>query len=111
MLNARGRSVAEKEVTQEVENKSLQGQDPWRLRNWSGRRDLNPRRPPWQGGTLPLSYSREFSGNYLNRMTVLFWRSISVKRVLEAASGSPSEPTMTSRPPAPSRCRLRDLSA
>src|SRR4051812_16430719 len=21
----------------------------------SGRRDLNPRRPPWQGGTLPLS--------------------------------------------------------
>jgi hypothetical protein len=24
----------------------------------SGRRDLNPRRPPWQGGTLPLSYSR-----------------------------------------------------
>ena len=25
----------------------------------SGRRDLNPRRPPWQGGTLPLSYSRE----------------------------------------------------
>src|SRR5205085_8137897 len=26
---------------------------------WSGRRDLNPRRPPWQGGTLPLSYSRK----------------------------------------------------
>jgi hypothetical protein len=25
---------------------------------WSGRRDSNPRRPPWQGGTLPLSYSR-----------------------------------------------------
>ena len=25
----------------------------------SGRRDLNPRRPPWQGGTLPLSYSRD----------------------------------------------------
>ena len=25
----------------------------------SGRRDSNPRRPPWQGGTLPLSYSRE----------------------------------------------------
>jgi hypothetical protein len=31
---------------------------PAQLR-WSGRRDLNPRRPPWQGGTLPLSYSRE----------------------------------------------------
>gem|GEM_PF-5736673 len=27
----------------------------------SGRRDLNPRRPPWQGGTLPLSYSRGIS--------------------------------------------------
>ena len=27
----------------------------------SGRRDLNPRRPPWQGGTLPLSYSRNAS--------------------------------------------------
>ncbi len=24
----------------------------------SGRRDLNPRHPPWQGGALPLSYSR-----------------------------------------------------
>src|SRR5262249_9436877 len=24
----------------------------------SGRRDLNPRRRPWQGRTLPLSYSR-----------------------------------------------------
>src|SRR6185436_16686751 len=29
---------------------------------WSGRRDLNPRRPPWQGGTLPLSYSRKSKG-------------------------------------------------
>ena len=29
-----------------------------RLGFWSGRRDSNPRRPPWQGGTLPLSYSR-----------------------------------------------------
>src|ERR1700688_1995474 len=28
---------------------------------WSGRRDLNPRRPPWQGGTLPLSYSRDLA--------------------------------------------------
>ena len=26
---------------------------------WSGRRDSNPRFPPWQGGTLPLSHSRE----------------------------------------------------
>src|SRR5690242_21381554 len=28
----------------------------WKL--WSGRRDLNPRLRPWQGRTLPLSYSR-----------------------------------------------------
>ncbi len=26
----------------------------------SGKRDLNPRPPPWQGGALPLSYSRSF---------------------------------------------------
>ena len=28
------------------------------LNPWSGRRDLNPRLRPWQGRTLPLSYSR-----------------------------------------------------
>ena len=28
---------------------------------WSGRRELNPRRQPWQGCTLPLSYSRSAS--------------------------------------------------
>ena len=32
---------------------------------WSGRRDSNPRHQPWQGCTLPLSYSRstEILGN------------------------------------------------
>ncbi len=30
-------------------------------KNWSGRRDLNSRLRPWQGRTLPLSYSRSFS--------------------------------------------------
>ena len=25
---------------------------------WSGKGDSNPRRQPWQGCTLPLSYSR-----------------------------------------------------
>ena len=25
---------------------------------WSGKRELNPRLRPWQGRTLPLSYSR-----------------------------------------------------
>ena len=28
-------------------------------RIWSGKRDLNPRLQPWQGCTLPLSYSRQ----------------------------------------------------
>ena len=28
------------------------------VRNWSGKRGSNPRHPPWQGGALPLSYSR-----------------------------------------------------
>ena len=27
---------------------------------WSGRRDSDSRHPPWQGGTLPLSYYRTF---------------------------------------------------
>ena len=27
-------------------------------KKWSGKRDLNSRHPPWQGGALPLSYSR-----------------------------------------------------
>jgi hypothetical protein len=30
----------------------------WLRRPWSGKRDLNPRLQPWQGCTLPLSYSR-----------------------------------------------------
>ena len=29
-----------------------------RPREWSGKRDSNPRLRPWQGRTLPLSYSR-----------------------------------------------------
>ena len=31
---------------------------------WSGRRDLNPRLRPWQGRTLPLSYSRSYKAVY-----------------------------------------------
>lgn len=30
--------------------------------SWSGKRDLNPRRPAWEADTLPLSYSRKYSG-------------------------------------------------
>jgi hypothetical protein len=33
----------------------------WLCRLWSGKRDLNPRLQPWQGCTLPLSYSRNFN--------------------------------------------------
>src|ERR1039457_4690619 len=33
-------------------------------RNWSGRRDLNPRLRPWQGRTLPLSYSRPLANSF-----------------------------------------------
>ena len=34
-------------------------QGPWRHKEfWSGKRDSNPRLRPWQGRTLPLSYSR-----------------------------------------------------
>src|SRR5262245_32865706 len=29
-----------------------------RRSDWSGKRGSNPRHPPWQGGALPLSYSR-----------------------------------------------------
>ncbi len=29
---------------------------------WSGRRDSNPRPPPWQGGVLPLNYFRSWLG-------------------------------------------------
>ena len=31
-------------------------------RNWSGRRDSNPRPRPWQGRALPLSYTRILTG-------------------------------------------------
>ncbi len=34
---------------------------------WSGRRDLNPRPPPWQGGVLPLNYFRSDGAETQNR--------------------------------------------
>jgi hypothetical protein len=34
-------------------------------KSWSGKRELNPRLRPWQGRTLPLSYSRSAKvGNF-----------------------------------------------
>ena len=32
---------------------------PRHVLGWSGRRDSNPRPPPWQGGVLPLNYFRK----------------------------------------------------
>ena len=43
----------------DTQTKSPRG--PRGSKYWSGRRDLNPRLRPWQGRTLPLSYSRSFS--------------------------------------------------
>ncbi len=42
-----------------------------KMEMWSGRRDLNPRLQPWQGCTLPLSYSRA-SGKALYVMLPFF---------------------------------------
>ena len=46
----------------ELENNGFAGRClttwPSRLVFWSGKRELNPRLRPWQGRTLPLSYSR-----------------------------------------------------
>ena len=50
------------------------------INNWSGRRDSNPRHQPWQGCTLPLSYSRstEIPGNEEvdNMHSFLFCKSL-----------------------------------
>ncbi len=42
------------------ERMSPKGEIPAQARSdvWSGKRGSNPRHPPWQGGALPLSYSR-----------------------------------------------------
>ncbi len=32
---------------------------------WSGRRDSNPRHPPWQGGALPTELRPHLTSSYL----------------------------------------------
>src|SRR5579863_1408015 len=54
----------------------------------SGRRDLNPRRPPWQGGTLPLSYSRK--RRYINRLHKLKIRSRRAPKASAPATYDPA---------------------
>ncbi len=39
------------------------------MKLWSGQRDSNSRLPPWQGGTLPLSYTRISGALGRNRTT------------------------------------------
>src|SRR5215208_6166729 len=41
-----------------VAERAARGLGPARCEQWSGKRDSNPRLRPWQGRTLPLSYSR-----------------------------------------------------
>ena len=52
----------------EPENNGFAGRclTPWRSRLvlWSGKRELNPRLRPWQGRTLPLSYSRSAKSSF-----------------------------------------------
>ena len=47
-------------MSSEKDARDVQGFGSWK-KSWSGRRDLNPRLRPWQGRTLPLSYSRSLS--------------------------------------------------
>ena len=70
-------------------------------KNWSGKRDSNPRLRPWQGRTLPLSYSR--SNNTLHRSialppsikpTIVFmltlWKNFLEREISSVACGSKS---------------------
>ncbi len=51
-------------------------------KKWSGKRDLNPRLRPWQGRTLPLSYSRSYkpyflaSSQFFVNKKAQFWKSV-----------------------------------
>ena len=45
---------------------------------WSGRRDSNPRPPPWQGDVLPLNY---FRSTFISIAKHLFIESIFLKKI------------------------------
>ena len=38
------------------------------IKKWSGKRDSDPRRLPWQGSTLPLSYSRSGTRHFSQKL-------------------------------------------
>ena len=48
------------DVFQERGHEKTGAHRPPVIKRWSGKRDLNPRLQPWQGCTLPLSYSRSY---------------------------------------------------
>ena len=51
-------------IDQLIRQRQTGNASPWLRtgkKGWSGRRDSNPRLRPWQGRTLPLSYSRSLS--------------------------------------------------
>src|SRR5258705_13342714 len=54
---------------------------------WSGRRDLNPRLRPWQGRTLPLSYSR--SGGSFIISNAYRSGNVTARQPMEARASSP----------------------
>ena len=78
----------------ELENRDFAGLclTTWPCRLWSGRRDLNPRLQPWQGCTLPLSYSRaqqkrvySFQRKLSTTFFIFFFRT--PRTALQAAAG------------------------
>src|ERR671932_438239 len=76
---------------------------PSSLSFWSGRRDLNPRLRPWQGRTLPLSYSRSRKENSTDKAALVKRRRAAPKRGLTSrgpvAYFSPRAPRGGSRLP------------
>ena len=54
---------------------------------WSGKRDSNPRLRPWQGRTLPLSYSRSNATNVNFASYIQIIETLETRCQAEAARG------------------------
>ena len=68
------RNVNRRERSEEqVKDKKKTSRDWSFFSIWSGKRDLNPRLQPWQGCTLPLSYSRRVSAQKHLVCIVMKW--------------------------------------
>ena len=68
---------------------------------WSGRRDSNSRHPPWQGGTLPLSYYRMLRLLKLVRAKRLELIRLSAPDPKSGASAIPPRPRIEAQPSSP----------